>query len=285
MFLWRGYGGFRGYFNTPEWRELSDSRPSARDSRRSWEGACAPLTRPADAGWYPRRRSDGSLRMELSQGSSARSSPISEHPRPSMSLNWPSPSGNWEESASRAPGVGRRAERRIAECAAHTRAGITAGFAPARLGSGAGAARTPARCGARPPPRHLGLRRPRPVPPPRGLPRLGVPRCPGGGRTAARAAGEPGRAGAEDARGRTGGARSPPPRPAARAAVTSRAPACPALHRAERARPPSTWARGPAGSGRPGPGGAARGRQQGWASAPPAPGEWISTREGGWRRR
>nr|XP_044637147.1 collagen alpha-1(I) chain-like isoform X1 [Equus asinus] len=202
--------------------------------------------------------------MELSQGSSARTSPISEHPRPSMSLNWPSPSGNWEESASRAPGVGRRAERRIAECAAHTRAGITAGFAPARLGSGAGAARTPARCGARPPPRHLGLRRPRPVPPPRGLPRLGVPRCPGGGRTAARAAGEPGRAGAEDARGRTGGARSPPPpRPAARAAVDvtgARLPCAP-LGRACAA---GRRAHGPAG--RRARGGLAREERRGGAS-------------------
>ena len=60
-----------------------------------------------------------SLGIELSQGSSARSAPISEDLSSPISVNSPSPSGKWEDSLPPGPlGAGRETESRTAETAA-----------------------------------------------------------------------------------------------------------------------------------------------------------------------
>lgn len=101
---------------------------------RSWPGArLCPQARP---GWVVPNGALGSLGLEQSQGSPARSAPVSGHPSPSKSLNSPSPSGKWEGSLP--PGRGGRGGALSAGLLQRKARGGARGH-PRRRGGGVGA--------------------------------------------------------------------------------------------------------------------------------------------------
>lgn len=245
MLLWgRLLGIHRGSLILRSGGIGADSRSSARICQPQPRGTAgdvegggkvrAPLL-PGPRMLVVPKEAPGSLGIELSQGSSARSAPISEHPGSPISLNSPSPSGKWEGSLPPGPlgaglgGVGKRAgllkQLHASEwLSPRGSSWLSRAAARARPGS-------PARCGACPP---RAIWAPGGPGPPRLRARPSAARCPELLRSRAEglAGRRAGRRGAEGrgqrwGRGRTRPvgrrALSPPPQPGARAAVTSRA--------------------------------------------------------------